>query len=62
FDYHYNTILSPTGRYNIDATHTNTFYIIDKVYEYAYKYGWTEVSYNFRSDGLSKGGTSHGRC
>ncbi|KAK0467526.1 hypothetical protein IW261DRAFT_1612992 [Armillaria novae-zelandiae] len=33
FDYPYDTTLGPTGGSNIDAAHTNVFYIINKVYD-----------------------------
>ncbi|KAK0241033.1 hypothetical protein EDD85DRAFT_948124 [Armillaria nabsnona] len=57
FRVHYDSTLGPLGGSNIDATRTNVFYVINKVHDYAYKYGWTEATYNFQSDNLGKGGT-----
>ncbi|KAK0505595.1 Fungalysin metallopeptidase-domain-containing protein [Armillaria luteobubalina] len=54
FSYPYNTTLGPNGS-NIDAARINAFYIINKVHDYAYKYGWTEASYNFQNSNFGKG-------
>ncbi|SJL17912.1 uncharacterized protein ARMOST_21481 [Armillaria ostoyae] len=61
FDYPYDTTLGPTGGSNIDAARTNAFYIINKVHDYAYKYGWTETSYNFQNSNFGKGGAEGDR-
>ncbi|KAK0467497.1 Fungalysin metallopeptidase-domain-containing protein [Armillaria novae-zelandiae] len=61
FDYPYDTTLGPTGGSNIDAARTNAFYIINKVHDYAYKYGWTEASYNFQDSNFGKGGAEGDR-
>ncbi len=55
FDYPYDTTLRPTGGSNFDAARTNTFYIINKVHDYAYDYGQTEMSYNFQNSIFGKG-------
>ncbi|PBK64973.1 hypothetical protein ARMSODRAFT_1022679 [Armillaria solidipes] len=54
FDPHYDTALGLTGGSNIDDACTNAFYFVDKVYDYAYKYGWTEASYSFQSDSFAR--------
>ncbi|SJL08867.1 uncharacterized protein ARMOST_12239 [Armillaria ostoyae] len=59
FDYPYNLTIGPTEGGNLDAIRTNAFYIINKVHDFAYKYGWTEASYNFQRDNFGKGG-AHG--
>ncbi len=41
--------------------HISAFYIINKVLDYAHKYGWIELSHNFRFINLGKGGAAHGR-
>ncbi|KAK0184108.1 Fungalysin metallopeptidase-domain-containing protein [Armillaria mellea] len=61
FDYPYNTTIGPTNGSNIDAARTNAFYIINKVHDYAYKYGWTETSYNFQNSNFGKGGAEGDR-
>ncbi|KAK0462282.1 Fungalysin metallopeptidase-domain-containing protein [Desarmillaria tabescens] len=61
FDYPYDITLGPTNGSNIDAARTNAFYIINKVHDYAYKYGWTETSYNFQADNFGKGGAQGDR-
>lgn len=57
----YGSTLGPTGGSDIDATRISAFYIINKVLDYAHKYGWIELSYNFRFINLGKGGAAHGR-
>ncbi|KAK0505570.1 Fungalysin metallopeptidase-domain-containing protein [Armillaria luteobubalina] len=61
FSYPYNTTLGPTNGSNIDAARTNAFYIINKVHDYAYKYGWTEASYNFQNSNFGRGGAEGDR-
>ncbi|KAK0439148.1 Fungalysin metallopeptidase-domain-containing protein [Armillaria borealis] len=59
FDYPYNLTIGPTEGGNLDAIRTNAFYVINKVHNFAYKYGWTEASSNFQTDNFGKGG-AHG--
>ncbi|KAK0462294.1 Fungalysin metallopeptidase-domain-containing protein [Desarmillaria tabescens] len=47
----------PTTPLSVPPT---AFYIIYKVHDYAYKYGWTEMSYNFQSNTFGKGGADSG--
>ncbi|KAK0439144.1 Fungalysin metallopeptidase-domain-containing protein [Armillaria borealis] len=61
FDYPYNLTIGPTEGGNLDAIRTNAFYIINKVHDFAYKYGWTEASYNFQTDNFGKGGAQGDR-
>ncbi|KAK0479831.1 Fungalysin metallopeptidase-domain-containing protein [Armillaria luteobubalina] len=56
FNYPYRTALDPQVGGNVDAARTNTFYIINKVHDYMYKYGWTEAAYNFQQNNFGKGG------
>ncbi|PBK65354.1 metalloprotease [Armillaria solidipes] len=58
FNYPYNTAVDPLLGGNVDAARTNTFYIINKVHDFVYKYGWTEAAYNFQQDNFGKGGLS----
>ncbi len=61
FNYPYNTAVDPLLGGNVDAARTNTFYIINKVHDFVYKYGWTEAAYNFQQDNFGKGGLSGDR-
>ncbi|SJL08898.1 uncharacterized protein ARMOST_12272 [Armillaria ostoyae] len=61
FDYPYNLTIGPTEGGNLDAIRTNAFYIINKVHDFAYKYGWTEASYSFHTDNFGKGGAQGDR-
>ncbi|KAK0449001.1 Fungalysin metallopeptidase-domain-containing protein [Desarmillaria tabescens] len=61
FDYPFNVTIGPTEGSNIDAVRTNAFYIINKVHDFVYKYGWTEASYNFQTDNFGKGGAEGDR-
>ncbi len=56
FDYPYNVTIGPTEGGNLDAIRTNAFYIINKVHDFAYKYGWIEASYSFQTNNSGKGG------
>ncbi|KAK0201228.1 Fungalysin metallopeptidase-domain-containing protein [Desarmillaria ectypa] len=61
FDYPFNVTVSPSEGGNIDAVRTNAFYVINKVHDFVYKYGWTEASYNFQTDNFGKGGAQGDR-
>ncbi|KAK0491707.1 Fungalysin metallopeptidase-domain-containing protein [Armillaria luteobubalina] len=56
FDYPYRMVLDPQLGGNVNAARTNTFYIIKKIHDYMYKYGWTEAVYNFQQNNFGKGG------
>ncbi|KAK0190071.1 Fungalysin metallopeptidase-domain-containing protein [Armillaria mellea] len=61
FDYPHNLTIGPTEGGNLDAIRTNAFYIINKVHDFAYRYGWTEASYNFQTGNFGKGGAEGDR-
>ncbi|KAK0437286.1 metalloprotease [Desarmillaria tabescens] len=61
FNYPYNTAVGPLIGGNIDAARTNAFYVVNKVHDFAYKYGFTEATYNFQQDNFGKGGQSGDR-
>ncbi|KAK0491721.1 metalloprotease [Armillaria luteobubalina] len=61
FNYPYSTVLDPLLGGNVDAARTNTFYIINKIHDYMYKYGWTAVAYNFQQNNFGNGGLSNDR-
>lgn len=61
FNYPYNTAIDPLLGGNVDAARTNTFYIINKIHDYMYRYGWTEAAYNFQQNNFANGGLSGDR-
>ncbi|KAK0466637.1 Fungalysin metallopeptidase-domain-containing protein [Armillaria novae-zelandiae] len=61
FNYPYSTALDPLVGGNVNAARTNTFYIINKIHDYMYKYGWTEAAYNFQQNNFGNGGLSGDR-
>ncbi|KAK0450463.1 Fungalysin metallopeptidase-domain-containing protein [Desarmillaria tabescens] len=56
FSYRYNTAIDPLLGGNVDAARTNAFYIINRVHDFLYQYGFTEATYNFQQDNFGKGG------
>lgn len=56
FNYTYDDTLAPTVTANLNAARVNAFYLINTVHDLAYRYGFTEASYNFQTDNGSKGG------
>ncbi|RXW14153.1 hypothetical protein EST38_g11703 [Candolleomyces aberdarensis] len=61
FDYTYNTAVAPAQAPNVDAARTNAFYAINTVHDIAYRYGFTEASFNFQNDNFGKGGSGNDR-
>ncbi|KAF5341927.1 hypothetical protein D9611_001094 [Ephemerocybe angulata] len=61
FDYTYNTANAPATGSNIDAARTNAFYIINRIHDFAYRYGFTEAGFNFQADNFNKGGKAGDR-
>ena len=41
---------------NIDAACVNAFYIANTVHDFFYRYGFTEVAFNFQQFNFNKGG------
>jgi len=56
FDYDYDTSEGPKEGSNMDAARTNAFYVINSVHDIAFRYGFTESSFNFQSNNFGKGG------
>ncbi|KAF9488922.1 hypothetical protein BDN71DRAFT_1484991 [Pleurotus eryngii] len=52
---------APTTQANLDAARTNAFYIVNSVHDIAYKYGFTESSFNFQNNNFGKGGSGNDR-
>ncbi|EJD54213.1 hypothetical protein AURDEDRAFT_51142 [Auricularia subglabra TFB-10046 SS5] len=48
FDYSYDLTLEPTDAKNTDAAVVNSFYILNKVHDIVYRYGFTENNFNFQ--------------
>ncbi|KAK0439982.1 Fungalysin metallopeptidase-domain-containing protein [Desarmillaria tabescens] len=56
FDYPYDVTVGPAEGSNIDAARTNAFYVINKIHDFTYKYGWTESAYNYQISNFGRGG------
>ncbi|TFK68006.1 metalloprotease MEP2 [Pluteus cervinus] len=56
FNYRYQPLLGPSISTNIDAGRVNGFYIANSVHDFFYRYGFTEVAFNFQDDNFGKGG------
>ncbi|KAF9525879.1 metallo proteinase 10 [Crepidotus variabilis] len=56
FQYLYDTLKDPEEDTNPDAARTNAFYVINSVHDIAYRYGFTEKSFNFQTNNFGKGG------
>ena len=61
FIYVQNATAPPTSDDNLAAARVNTFYIVNKVHDIAYKYGFTEAAFNFQNDNFGKGGKQFDR-
>ncbi|KAI3616646.1 putative extracellular elastinolytic metalloproteinase precursor [Moniliophthora roreri] len=61
FDYEYDDTRTPVEGDNIDASRTQAFYLGNKVHDIMYKYGFTEVAYNFQNTNFGRGGREHDR-
>ncbi|KAF8886788.1 Fungalysin metallopeptidase-domain-containing protein [Infundibulicybe gibba] len=57
FNYTYVDTLDPEiGKVNLDAARTNAFYVINTMHDIAYKYGFTEKSFNFQTNNFGGAG------
>ncbi|TEB21331.1 hypothetical protein FA13DRAFT_140775 [Coprinellus micaceus] len=61
FDYTYDTSAAPSTTLNVNAARTNAFYVINKLHDIAYRYGFTEAAFNFQNDNFGKGGSGNDR-
>ncbi|KAF8886764.1 Fungalysin metallopeptidase-domain-containing protein [Infundibulicybe gibba] len=61
FDYTFVDTLDPEFGKNVDAARTNAFYIMNAMHDIAYKYGFTEKSFNFQTNNFGKGGRGNDR-
>ncbi|KAF8886799.1 Fungalysin metallopeptidase-domain-containing protein [Infundibulicybe gibba] len=59
FNYTYVDTSDP--KINLNATRTNAFYVINTMHDIAYKYGFTEKSFNFQTNNFGKGGRGNDR-
>jgi len=58
FKYSYDTTKEPTAGQNPDAAKVNAFYVINKIHDIAYRYGFTEKAFNFQMNNFNKGGAA----
>ncbi|KAF8757135.1 peptidase M36 family [Rhizoctonia solani] len=61
YDYPYDPKKDPEQDPNVDAARVNTFYVVNKMHDLAYQYGFTESAYNFQDDNFDKGGKGNDR-
>ncbi|CAA7263415.1 unnamed protein product [Cyclocybe aegerita] len=61
FKYIYDTTKDPKDAANPDAARVNAFYVINKIHDIAYRYGFTEKAFNFQSNNFGKGGAENDR-
>lgn len=59
FNYTYDVDLDPTD--NVDAARVNGFYVVNKLHDVLYRYGWTEDAFNFQTDNFGMGGKGRDR-
>ncbi|KAJ3517106.1 hypothetical protein NLJ89_g723 [Agrocybe chaxingu] len=52
----YDDTLSPNTTDNTNAARANAFYVLNRVHDIAYRYGFTEKAFNFQHDNFGKGG------
>lgn len=61
----YNYVLdpaqAPTVTNNLKAAVVNAFYVVNKVHDLTYRYGFTEKTYNFQQNNYGKGGSGNDR-
>lgn len=48
FNYTYDPLLEPVDEGNVLASVTNTFYVMNKMHDVSYIYGFTENAFNFQ--------------
>ncbi|KAF6756916.1 Fungalysin metallopeptidase-domain-containing protein [Ephemerocybe angulata] len=61
FNYTQNPSQGPTVASNLNAARTNAFYIMNRIHDFAYHYGFTEAAFNFQADNFGKGGAGGDR-
>ena len=59
FLYPFNPKTVPETDANSDAVKTNVFFIVNKIHDIAYKYGFTESTFNFQKNNFGKGGVGN---
>ncbi|CCO29422.1 hypothetical protein BN14_03435 [Rhizoctonia solani AG-1 IB] len=57
-DYHYpyDPSKEPIVDSNVNASLVNTFYVVNRLHDLTYLYGFTEAAYNFQQENFRKGG------
>ncbi|KAF9057050.1 Fungalysin metallopeptidase-domain-containing protein [Panaeolus papilionaceus] len=61
FDYTYDDNNDPRTEENQNAARVNAFYVANTVHDVAYRYGFTEINFNFQMDNFDKGGKEDDR-
>ncbi|KAH8089905.1 Fungalysin metallopeptidase-domain-containing protein [Cristinia sonorae] len=61
FIFNHTASAQPTTQANLDAARTNAFYLGNTIHDIAYKYGFTESTFNFQNNNFGKGGRGNDR-
>lgn len=61
FIYTQDTATVPTTPANLDAARVNAFYVVNKMHDVAYRYGFTEAAFNFQTDNFNHSGRGNDR-
>lgn len=61
FDYPWTASAAPATTNNLHAARVNAFYLINKLHDIYYRYGFTETSYNFQASNFNLGGSQNDR-
>ncbi|KIJ54536.1 hypothetical protein M422DRAFT_240603 [Sphaerobolus stellatus SS14] len=61
FIYNFTSTSAPSATDNVNVARTNAFYIVNKIHDITYRYGFTEAAYNFQQNNLGKGGKASDR-
>ncbi|KAJ7153210.1 Fungalysin metallopeptidase-domain-containing protein [Mycena filopes] len=56
FNYPWNPTTEPNTAANRDAALVNNFFVVNTMHDILYRYGFTEVAFNFQRDNFGKGG------
>ncbi|KAI9456865.1 Fungalysin metallopeptidase-domain-containing protein [Lactarius psammicola] len=61
FSYVVDPTQDPTIGANVPAAITNAFFVVNSFHDFAYRYGFTETTFNFQSNNFNKGGEEYDR-
>jgi extracellular elastinolytic metalloproteinase len=56
YAYEYDSRQGPDAGDNLDAAIVNAFYVMNKVHDFTYQYGFNESAFNFQMSNFNRGG------